>query len=169
MRPLLLAPTSVRYSAGSRYGPMFRVPRALIRACSGSSCLTVAQRPGSLHILPAAQCWVDSSCRWQACATFTSAPAPYRFSPRARCEDKDWVQLSPQEHVAAKGLGWSPESWDGDVEHAKDDWEDLSKEERAWAIELGFTRKIWNTPFLGVFWDELGEEKQVGALRLCHR
>ena len=69
--------------------------------------------------------------------------------------------------VAQVRIGPPPEI--GGVEHAKDDWEDLSKEERAWAIELGFTRKIWNTPFLGVFWDELGEEKQVGALRLCHR
>ena len=134
-------------------------PRALLQR-GGASRFTAVP---SVSVAPRRHAW-QGPWRWHACALSTTAPEPrYRVSARARCEDKDWTQLSAEQQAAAEGLGWTPESWDGEVEHGTDQWEDLTKEERAWAIQLGFTRKIWDTPFLGVFWDELDEDKQVWA------
>jgi hypothetical protein len=59
---------------------------------------------------------------------------------------KTWTELSSKEQAAAKALGFTQKSWEGEEAAAIDDltWSDLSDKQQAQAITLGYNKKSWD-------------------------
>lgn len=60
--------------------------------------------------------------------------------------DEDWADLTPAQQQAAKVLGYTQKSWDGDGGPGvcDEDWDDMTDAQKKAAQVLGYTKALWD-------------------------
>eukprot|EP00980_Cylindrotheca_fusiformis_P019009 scaffold6374_cov121-Cylindrotheca_fusiformis.AAC.10 len=83
---------------------------------------------------------------WNPQTKAASTSLPVSSSSSQQFYDFDWNDLPEDVKEAARGLGYTPKSWDTNVEpkSCEKDWKDLSAVEQTLAKKLGYNQLTWD-------------------------